>query len=273
MSPFVVKIIIIVVVGTLSVTMTARARAQRPTVTAATPLIVASLPERPLTDFPLVSRAVPQQLPPRRFKLAGWTLIAGGILMLLICPVAWADGEPFGAVVFATIGVGSAGAGVFFYLNQRRGGFVDDPTATVFCDWRGRRHVLLHSHLKTCKYLRSGTGGVKIASTDEPRLRPIYTGSYSISNLVKALATLEAEGRFAPPTLREADQEERRAWLAGRLRLLQESLNTALSVDLQRRLMEGPLVFPQRYRQVVNSAGLNDWYLHSERVWWSTTAN
>lgn len=234
----------------------------------ATAVLTMDLPVEALTEAPLEARGVHVQRAPRSYSVVAFVELAAALVMVVAALGASADGQPFIAVAFlCPLACVFIGISVFLLMKWHREEFVDDYAATVVTDLRGRRYGFLHAHVTACEYL-PGLGGVRIQATDLAKPLTVYSKNRRVNNMALALATLEAEGRFAPPEILAAPYEQRVAWLEERLVGLQQSLRTRLDSVLYKRLMCGPLLDHRHFMRRTDSTGCLQWYLYGRRLWW-----
>lgn len=229
------------------------------------------IPVEPLTDNPLVTKTlVPQRRPQQRS--VAWTLVVVALVasMLALSVIPYTH---LGAWMLFVVGAFAAIAAWYFFSFAKNAAVVDEKSATVITDWRGRSTILIHTFLTGRRYHTGkgvGRGGSLTLHTSHRR-QPyrLSLAQWDLTNLVAALALLEAEGRFAPERIKKARETERRQWLVNTLNDLENATGEQMSPSLRQRLMGGPLVNPEQFETRNNTQALVEYTRAGQRDWWS----
>lgn len=271
MGPFnIFRLVVLIVAAVISLLIIPRARRGDLRPGKRRPLSY-QIPVEPLTDNPLVTKTlVPQRRPQQRSVAWTMVVIALVVSMLAMSLIPYTQA---GAWALFAVGVLAGGAAWYFFSFAKNAAIVDEKSATVITDWRGRSTILIHTYLTGRRYHAGkgvGRGGSLTLHTSH-RKQPyrLSLAQWDLTNLVAALALLEAEGRFAPERIKQAGEDRRRQWLVSALNDLENATGEQMSPAFRQRLMEGPLIHPDQFGLRSNTQALVEYTRAGQRAWWS----
>lgn len=264
------RLVVMVVVAVIALLLIPRARRGDLRAHKRPPLAY-QIPAEPLTDYPLHRKELrPQRRPQQRSH--AWTLVVVALVALMVALSLFTYTRLGGWILMAVALLASAFAWYFFAF-AKNAAVVDETSATVLTDWRGRSTILIHTYITARRYHPGkgvGRGGsLTLHSSHRRQPYRLSLRHWDLTNLVTALAILEAEGRFTPTRIIEADQERRRHWLVSALNDLENASGQQLNPSLRRRLMEGPLMCPAEFTKRSNTQALAEYTRAGNRAWWA----